>query len=90
MFLNFCLGNYFVDDFIAEVRMLGAMATTRNEVFRWGTHLYMSLFLSVHPSIHPSVAHHISGTVDHLAIIFGTHMQNDDISRVVFFVFSKF
>ena len=51
MFLNFCLGNYFVDDFIAEVRMLGAMATTRNEVFRWGTHLYMSLFLSVCPSI---------------------------------------
>ena len=24
-------------------------------VFRWGTHLYMSLFLSVHPSIRPSV-----------------------------------
>ena len=69
MFLNFCLGNYFVDDFIAEVRMLGAMATTRNEVFRWGTHLYMSLFLSVHPS----VAHHISGTVHHVIIIFCTH-----------------
>ena len=46
--------------------------------------------LSVHPSVHPSVAHHISGTVDHLTIIFGTHMQNDDISRAVFFVFSKF
>ena len=26
------------------------------------------------PSIRPSVAHHISGTVHHLIIIFGTHM----------------
>ena len=39
-------------------------------IFRWGTHLYMSLFLSVHPS----VVHHISGTIHHLIIIFGTHM----------------
>ena len=27
-----------------------------------------------HPSVHPSVAHHISGTVHHLIIIFGTHV----------------
>ena len=29
---------------------------------------------SVRPSVHPSVAHHISGTIHHLIIIFGTHM----------------
>ena len=48
-------------------------------LFRWGTHLCMSFFLSVcpsiHPSIHPSVAYHISGTVHHLIIIFGTHVN---------------
>ena len=43
-------------------------------VFRWGTHLYMSLFPSVCPSVCPLVAHHISGTVHHLIVIFGTHM----------------
>ena len=40
-------------------------------IFRWGTHLYISLFPSISPS---SVTHHISGTVHHLIIIFGTHM----------------
>ena len=29
---------------------------------------------SVHPFVHLSVVHHISGTVYHLIIIFGTHM----------------
>ena len=29
---------------------------------------------SVHQSVHPSVVHHISGNVDHLIIIFGTHL----------------
>ena len=28
---------------------------------------------SVHPSVHPSIAHHISGTINHLIIIFGAH-----------------
>ena len=51
-----------------------------------GTHLYMSLFLSVHPS----VPHHISGTIHHLIIIFGTHLQNDDISRRFFHFFIFF
>ena len=36
-------------------------------LFRWGTHLHMSL------SVHSSVCH-ISGTVPHLTISFGTHM----------------
>ena len=44
--------------------------------FRWGTHLSMSLFpsvrLSIRPSVRPSVAHHISGTVHHLIVIFDT------------------
>ena len=73
--------------------------------FRWRTHLYMSLFLSVcpsvRPSIHlsvirsfcpsvrPSVVHHISGTVHHVIIIFGTHVSNDDMSWC-FFRFFKF
>ena len=35
-----------------------------------------------------SVTQHISGTVNHLIIIFGTHMQKDDISRH-FFLFFK-
>ena len=44
-------------------------------VFRWGTHLYMSLFRpSVHLSVLLSVAHHISGTIHHLIIIFGIYM----------------
>ena len=30
-------------------------------IFRWGTHLYMSLFLSICPSVHPSV--HLSRTI---------------------------
>ena len=44
------------------------------QIFRCGTHLYMSLFLSIPPSVCRSVAPHISGTVNHLIIIFGTHM----------------
>ena len=39
-------------------------------VFRWGTFLYMSNF----PSVRSSVAHHISGTVHDLMMIFGTYM----------------
>ena len=39
---------------------------------------------SVHLSACPSVVRHISGTIHHLIIIFGTHMLNDDI---VFFYF---
>ena len=41
-------------------------------LFRWGTHLYVTF--SVRPSAHLSIAHHISGTVHHLIIIFGTHV----------------
>ena len=37
---------------------------------------------SVRPSM--SVVHHISGTVCHLIIMFGTHVENDDISRCSF------
>ena len=44
--------------------------SVRIHFFRWGTHLYMSLF----PFVHPSVTHHFSGTVHHLTIIFDTHI----------------
>ena len=37
----------------------------------------------------PSVTHHISGTLHHLIIIFGTHLWNDYISWV-FFIFLEF
>ena len=36
-----------------------------------------------------SVAHHISGSTHHMMVIFGTHLQNDDILDH-FFIFSKF
>ena len=44
-------------------------------VFRWDTHLYVSVFPSVPLSVHPSVVHHISVTIHHLIIIFGTHVK---------------
>ena len=50
------------------------------------THFYMSLFLSICLSVRPSVTHHMSGTVHHLIIIFGTHVWND-ISRLFFHFF---
>ena len=40
-------------------------------------------------SVRPSVLYNFSGTVHHLIIIFGTHVQNDDISSC-FFDFLKF
>ena len=60
----------------------GAFSFCLKFLMRWGTHLYMSLFPSihlpvcpsVHPSVCPSVVQHISGTVHHLVIIFGTLM----------------
>ena len=55
---------------------------------RWYTHLYTSLFPSVCMSVclfvGPSGAHHISGTVYHMIIIFGARVQKDDISRIFF------
>ena len=42
--------------------------------FRWGTHLFMSLFLSVCLSVFPPVAHHISGTIHHMILICGAHV----------------
>ena len=36
-----------------------------------------------------SVAHHISGSTHHMMVVFGTHLQNDDILDH-FFIFSKF
>ena len=55
---------------------------------RWYTHLYASLFPSVCMSVclfvGPSGAHHISGTVYHMIMIFGARVQKDDISRVFF------
>ena len=47
------------------------------DFFRCGTDFYMSLFSvlpSVLLSVRPSVAHHISGTVHHVILIFGTHV----------------
>ena len=43
--------------------------------------------LSICPSVCPSITHHISGTVHHLIMIFGTHVSNDDISRCSFHFF---
>ena len=54
-------------------------------IFRWGTQLHISLF-----SVRLSVAHHISGTVHHLIVIFGTQIQNGDISRFLFHFFKNF
>ena len=42
--------------------------------------------LSVYP-VCPSITYHISGTVRHLIMIFGTHVSNDDISRCFFHFF---
>ena len=50
--------------------------------------LYVTFFRPpVRLSVRPSVAHHISGTVYHLIIIFSTHVQTDDISRYFFHTF---
>ena len=74
--------------FLSEILRISSNAININlenfYFFRWGTHLYMTLF----PSIHLSITHHISETVQHLIIIFGTHMLNNDISRR-FFIFKK-
>ena len=51
-------------------------------LFRRGT--YFLLFPSVRLSDHPSIAHHFSGTVHRLTIIFGTHMCKMMISPGVF------
>ena len=50
----------------------------------------LSVCLSVHLSVCPSVLHHISRTVHYLILIFGTDVQNDDISTGTFFIFLKF
>ena len=39
------------------------------------------------PSVRLPVVHHISGTVHHLILIFGAHVQNDGISRCFFHFF---
>ena len=49
-------------------------------VFKWGTHLCLSVCLSV--------GHHISGIIYNVISICGTHVENDDIS-MVFFSFSR-
>ena len=51
------------------------------KVFRWGTHLYMSLFLS----IRLSVTHHISETVHHVFIIFSTRVKWWYLQAFVYF-----
>ena len=62
--------------------------------FTFSVHLYVHLFIhlsicpSVCPPVHLSVAYHISGTVHHMIIIFGTPVQNDESSRH-FFHFMK-
>ena len=37
-----------------------------------------------------SIMLHISGTIHYMIVIYGRHVQNDDISRHFFFNFSKF
>ena len=48
---------------------------------RWGTNLYVTF------SIHLSIAHHSSGTAQHVIIVFGTHVQNDISRCFLFFCF---
>ena len=59
----------------------------RHSIFRWGTHLHMSLFLS---SARPSVAHHISGTVHYLIIIWYTCVKWWYLKALFFFSFKIF
>ena len=90
--------------FLVPQKILSKLNTTYSEylcVFRWATHLYMSLFLSVRPSVRPSVcpsvcpsvrpsvADHISGTIHHLIIIL-LRMCKIMISPAGFFIFLKF
>ena len=42
-------------------------------LIRWGTP-FLHIIFSVPPSVRPSVAHHISGTIDLVIIIFGIHV----------------
>ena len=56
--------------------------------FRCSTHLCMSL--SIHLCVCASGAYHISWTIHHLIIMFGTHVGNDDISRCFFLFFYLF
>ena len=63
--------------------------------FRWGIHLYMSLFPPVRLSMHlfvrvpvrPSHTIHISEIIHYLTIIFGTRESNGDTSRCFFHFF---
>ena len=54
--------------------LLGGAPTSICHFFWWGTHLYMLLFLSVGLYICLSLVYHISGTIHHVVIIFGTHL----------------
>ena len=66
--------------------------------FRWGIHLYMSLFPPVRLSVHlfvrvpvrPSHTIHISEIIHYLTIIFGTRESNGDTSRCFFHFFKIF
>ena len=60
------------------------------DFFRCGTDFYMSLFSvlpSVLLSVLPSVAHHISGTVHHVILIFGTRVKWWYLHAFFFFFF---
>ena len=43
-----------------------------------------SIYLFVNLSVCPSVAHHISGTVNHVINVFVKHVYNNNISRCFF------
>ena len=66
--------------------------------FRWGIHLYMSLFPPVRLSVHlfvrvpvrPSHTIHISEIIHYLTVIFGTRESNGDTSRCFFHFFKIF
>ena len=48
---------------------------------------FVTFFICPSLSVSPSVKHHISKTVHHVVIIFGTHVYNNDISRHFFHFF---
>ena len=62
---------------IKYLRKYKYLLETNFEQFLGGAPTSMSLF----SSIRLSFTHHISGTVHHMIIILGTHMQNDGTSR---------
>ena len=55
---------YLIKPYLSHILLIFFLILFIVILFRWGTHLCMSLF----PSVRPSVVHHISGTVHQMTI----------------------